>query len=313
MYGHRRRRAGQVREIAGGSRDQHGDGSGPTSFSPRFSSSVTTSPHTHRAGTAFNSFRPLGKEDKLYSRAELTRHLDAFFKYVHPEMAMSFIHRGQLYRRLEESWAGDKGLSGQAASPLLLKCMAAVSARFLDDADASHPDGGMLPEQWAKEAKMAITLELDRFSISKLAATLCLIHHEYCSGRIGSAWTWTALATRMCVGMSLHLESPVKTKSGSRSDYPGDWTEGEARRRMVWATVCADAWSACGLSECTTFDRRLVDNLPLPCTEREFAFGHGQGDDGTGATLSSGLAYGQLKGISANHIWLTMLGSDVQW
>lgn len=194
-----------------------------------------------RTATSSESLR-LG--DRLASRAELIRLTDAFFRHVYPELAMSFIHRGQLYRRLEE----------QTVSPLLLKCMAAASARFLGGgsmpyaADAEHPDGGLLPERWAREAKASIAQELDRFSISKLAGTLCIIHHEYCSGRIGSAWTWTSLATRMCIGMSLHTEPPP--------DAAVDWLERETRRRLVWATVCADAWGACGLSECTTFDPR---------------------------------------------------------
>ncbi|ORX33725.1 hypothetical protein BD324DRAFT_196210 [Kockovaella imperatae] len=292
--------------------DDIGNQRSPVSAGP---SQINSREHSHPSTATSPSI--LG--DRLSSRSELEKYLDAFFRHVHPEMTTSFIHQGRLFEELEETWSSPSLYSGSSrgiSSPLLLKCMAAASGRFLPDADNSHPDGGNLPAQWAQEAKMALTLDMDRFSISKLAATLCLVHHEYSSGRIESAWTWTAVASRMCIGLGPHniCRPDISISQGGVDEYESDWIQNESKKRLVWATVCADAWTACGPAECSTFDRHLIKDLPLPSTEREFAFGRDVPCKFPRPTLSTKtLERGQLRGTSANHVWLTLLGNDVQW
>ena len=211
---------------------------------------------------------------------------------------MSFIHRGQLYQRVEEGTGPE----------LLLKAICAVSARFLTASDARQEfeasEGGEPADVWAREVRMEIAADLDRFSTYKLAALLCIIHHEYSSGRQASGWNLTALATRMAIGMDLHVEPP--------DEMPLSWVDRETRRRLVWATFCADIIGAGGLPECTTYGLDMVKDRALPSSEAEYAFGI---PNLLTPTLDSVMrngtkAYPSL-GINAHHIILVSLGYEV--
>ena len=233
------------------------------------------------------SVRELKTVDRLTSRLELDRLLDAFFRHVYPSSGMSFIHHGHLYRRVEDG----------SASTLLLQAMGAVSGRFIAHENRANEDGGELPARWAREARMGIIEDLDRFSTAKLATTLCLVHHDYNSGRIGSAWNMTALATRMAQGMGLHL---------FRSNETGSWTAQETRRRLVWATFCADLRGSGGISEYTTYDFE-PQHINLPSTEQEFTFGEQQ----TPSLDLTIVATTSSSSLSANHIFLVSVGYEV--
>lgn len=230
----------------------------------------------------------ISTERLLASKAQVHLLVDTYFLNVYPELAMSFIHRSQLYRRLEED----------SVPPILLKAICCVSGRFLDGADSQHPDGGILPALICTEVKAAIATELDIFSTAKLSAALCIIHHEYCAGRMLSAWSLTALASRMAIGMGLHRQPPEKARL----------VESEMRRRLLWATWCADSWGASGLGECTTFDPKLIGGLALPCTENEYGLG------GRGYIYSTieDILNGEAGSLVANHIVLKRIGTEIQ-
>ena len=191
--------------------------------------------------------------DRLATKQELGQLLNTYFTHVYPVQAMSFIHKAQLFRRVEEG----------RASLLLVKAMCAVSARFLPNADKSHPEGGNLPSVWCQEAKVGIILDTDRFSLSKLAAILCILNHDFNCGRTGSAWILVAIAVRMARAMGLNVES---------NDPNVSFIEKETRRRLMWAIFCADCFCSAGWPEYMLI---TVDEIQvyLPSDENSFTLG----------------------------------------
>ena len=196
---------------------------------------------------------PTFLNDKLASKQELWQLLDTYFTHVYPVQAMSFVHKSQLYRRVEEG----------RASPLLIKSMCAVSARFLPSADKQHTEGGYLPSVWCQETKIGIILDTDRFSFSKLAAILCILNHDFNCGRTGSAWVFVAIAVRMARAMGLNVES---------TDPNLPFIEKETRRRLIWAIFCADCSCSAGWPEYMLLEADEMQ-VYLPSDENSFTLG----------------------------------------
>ena len=180
--------------------------------------------------------------------------VDAFFTHVHPTQAMSFLHHGQLLRDIKEG----------SASPLLIRAICTVSLRFLDSADREHPDGGTLAAKWAEETKMWLVSDTDQVSLSRLAAMLCIIHHESNSGRLLSAWQWVALAARMALAMGLD-----SSRFMAHSSCP--WVTREIARRLMWSTVSADALGSSAHAKYRLLQSDL--DLDLPANEHSFKMG----------------------------------------
>ena len=231
---------------------------GPSTYEVKPALTHGKRPRTRSNSPVFDGPRytrgdPLSLNDKLASKQELWQLLNAYFTYVYPVQAMSFIHKSQLFRRVDEG----------GASPLLIKAMCAVSARFLPNADRSHAEGGPQPSAWCQEAKIGIILDTDRFSLSKLAAILCILTHEFNCGRTGSAWIFVAMAVRMARAMSLNIE-------GTDTELP--FVERETRRRLIWAIFCADCFCSAGLPEYMLLSAKEV-HVYLPCDENSFVLG----------------------------------------
>ena len=196
---------------------------------------------------------PSPTEARLSSKLDLSQLLTAFFTHVYPTQGMSFVHRAQIFRMVEE---------GQA-STLLIKSMCAVAARYLPNADKTQVDGGDLPSNWCQAAKIGILTDMDQLSTSKLAALLCILRHEFNSGRTQTSWMLTALAVRMtrALGLSLELDDPNVS-----------WMDRESRRRLMWATFCADSFSSGGWPEYRLL-RKADIHIRLPINEHDFALG----------------------------------------
>lgn len=235
---------------------------------------------------------PLSMNDKLAPKQELWQLIQAFFIYVYPIQAMAFVHRAQLTRQVEEG----------RASPLLLKSICAVSARFLPNADPDHVEGGASPATWCRETKASVVADADRFSTTKLAAVLCILNHEFNCGRTGSAWIFIAIAVRMARAMGLNVET---------SDPSMTWRERETRRRLMWSTFCADCFISAGWPEYTLITADEV-RIFLPSDETSYVLGSEQ----LGQTLaevmdgyrSDGLTPLRVSsGLMTRWIWLMAL------
>ena len=163
--------------------------------------------------------------DVFASKAELERLIQAFFVYVYPVEAMTFVRRGEIFHSISDG----------TAAPILVKAICGVSARYVAPSDNTDPDGGKAAASWIQEAKAGLMIDTDRFSTSKLAATLCIKTHEFNSGRPGSAWLFTPMAVRMALAMGLNDEEP---------DATATLIERETRRRLMWSAFCADAMAA---------------------------------------------------------------------
>ena len=174
--------------------------------------------------------------------------LDAYFQWVHPLESNGFIHRANLMRDIADG----------TAPVLLLQSIRLVSGRYLPGADNTNADGGKELEVLARDVKMAIMADTDRFSPFTLAALLNLLIHETNSGRHASAWLLVSLATRMSFAMGLNVESG------------GGPAEAESRRRLMWAAFSQDSFSAGGIREYTLSDRQHI-KIALPISERAYA------------------------------------------
>ena len=184
--------------------------------------------------------------------------LRAYFKHVHPVQAMAFLQQAQLFRDTRDG----------VASPLLLKSICAVAYRFTNEADPNHPDGGVSPARWVQEAKDDLMSDMDRISLSKLAATLCILHHEFNSGRLLSAWILMALAARMALAMGLDSERK-KHEGKAKSATP--WLTEEIARRLMWSTLCFDALGSFTFKKYTLINGKV--DIPLPANEHFFRLG----------------------------------------
>lgn len=222
--------------------------------------------------------------DPLTSRSEVTTLLTAYFTHVYPVQAMSFVHRAQLFRQLEQ---------GQAP-PILVKALCGLAARYLPGADQSHLEGGTQAAIWMQEVRVALMVDTNRFSTAKLAATLCVLQHELNCGRTISAWMFVALAARMALGLGLNVES----------SHP--WIEQEQRRRLMWSTYCADSFCASGWSEYS-----LLSNVPLriyvPSDEMSFLLGQ----ETPGRFLDDVIDSPAGANLLTRWIWLTKLRDDL--
>ena len=231
------------------------------------------------------------KANEMMSKTNLLKFIDAYFEKIYCEQSMSFFNQTQIYHRVETG----------TLPAILTKAIATLTARFVLGDARSNGDGGRLPALWSRDVKIALALESDRFSTSRLAAVLCLIHHERNSMRFASAWSLTAQASRRVIGMALD-----DTMGANLS-----WIQKETRRRLVWAAYCLDALGSFGLPQCTTLSIDLL-NRSLPCDDHAFTFGQ----ESVGPTLetlvpSMSLPSNTSVGMSAHFIFLVHLGLEI--
>ena len=232
------------------------------------------------------------------SRYDLDRHLDAFFTHVYPINANAVVNRAELYNELSED----------QVSPILIKAICAVSARFLEDADNTHPDGGALPYSWARECRLDLMDTINVLSEAKIVAALLLSQHEANSGRYASGWILVALALRMAFAMRLNAEAPSPVAGGSA------WRTAEARRRIMWCAFVADR-NACGGIPELTLIRDDTIKIPLPVSNHFFDEGievHAPllGSVNTSTAQSEPLKHGQ-DGILARYCRLMAIRGNI--
>lgn len=241
---------------------------------------------------------PMPLNDKLASRQELSQLIQAFFVHVYPVQAMAFIHRARLIRQVEEG----------RASPLLIKSLCAISARFLPNADEDHVDGGIAPATWCQGAKIDLMTDLDHISTTKLAAVLCILNHEFNCGRTESAWIFISIAVRMARALGLNVENP---------DASMPWLEKETRRRLMWSTFCADCFFSAGWPEYSLISATEL-RIFLPSEEASFVLGMEQPgqslEDLMDGYKSDELAISKLSsGLMTRWIWLMALRTKLLW
>ena len=217
---------------------------------------VSNSPHLAPSASAPRL------NDPLASHAELRPLLGAFLTHLFPTQALAIVHRGDLYRDIPE-----RGLSR-----VLIKAICAASFRFSAGADPLHPDGGHLPAQWAREARIAILSEVDRFSETRLATLLVLFHHEYNCGRFASSWMLVGLAVRMAYALRCNIEAEDDTTLPSTPvshPRPMTWIARETRRRLMWSAFCADRFASAAVPHYTSCESATV-LCRLPCNNHNF-------------------------------------------
>ena len=240
--------------------------------------------------------RILDFNDRLGSTQELHVLISKFFTHVYHDQGMSFLQRGELMADIDSG----------SASPLLVKAMCAASGRFLDNADELNPDGGELPAAWAQDVKNGLMADTDQLSVSKLAAMVILIHHEFNGNRMVSAWMLISFAVRMALAMTFSVES---------TDQHLSWLRAEKRRRLMWAVLCADAVGAGGLDQYTLCPPESVKiNLPSD----EYFFNIGAAPPNVMPSLSQvmdrSMGDGHLgracNGLMARWVWIMAIRSE---
>lgn len=184
--------------------------------------------------------------------------------------------------------------------PLLLQSIFLVSGRFLPSASVDDLDGGEELAKLASELKMGIMADTDQFSIIKVAALLNIRMHEQNAGRHASAWLLVSLITRMAYALGLNITRPHT-----------DVSEGEIRRRLMWAAHAADSQAAGGILEYTLTSRRTL-GIALPASERAFALGiPGNGQGLEDVEFEPGLARDNTDGIASRYIRIIALRNEI--
>lgn len=152
------------------------------------------------------------------------------------------------------------------ASSTLMDSIRVATARYLPGADTEHLDGGESVAELAHRVKSELMADTDRFSLSKLAALLNILYHDSCSGRHASHWLLVALASRMCMGMSLNIEN-----NDLDAATPGyQFVERETRKRLMWSAFAHESLASGGIREYMLLPLSII-KISAPCSERNFA------------------------------------------
>jgi hypothetical protein len=187
--------------------------------------------------------------------ATLAIHIEAFFTCVYPNESLNFVHRGTL----------EQGVREKTTPRLLSLAICLVSARFVIEPTASHPDGGPRAAAWRRELRASLIDQVGRLSSVDLACLILLIRHELNTGNYGSSWILFAIAVRIAYGLQMNDDTNLR-------QLPSTWIEQESRRRMMWSCIALDAFFADGFREHELCGAGTFDRLQLPCSERNFSF-----------------------------------------
>ncbi|CAG8510545.1 7259_t:CDS:2 [Funneliformis caledonium] len=156
--------------------------------------------------------------------------LDAFWNEVHP--VMPFFDKQDLMEKYNN-------LESNHTSVILLYSIFSISAKYVDDpTEGPNPvDASSAGIQYYNKAKELLKDEFGNSTISVVQSLLLLASHHQ-SHRNSVTWVYVGLAIRLAQDLGLHRDS---------SQWNFDERQGEIRRRVWWACVVADRFTAAGL------------------------------------------------------------------
>lgn len=185
----------------------------------------------------------------------LRHHIDAFFDFVAPYQANSFLHRGTLKQQIRDG----------RASEILLLAICAISARFLPcrSTSTSQPPN-LEASRWAQIATQRLMSSHD-FTLNNTVAALILCKNATYNGAFNHAFLLAALANRYALKLELFDESR-RSQFGESEER---WVEKEQRRRVMFACYCVDRMTATGMKELTFCPAESM-NVQLPCEDYNY-------------------------------------------
>lgn len=175
----------------------------------------------------------------------LESHINAYFEYINPIPAYSFIHKPSFLRNFHRN----------KLDSLSLRCVCGIASRFLQ---RSNPHQDYVSE-WLKEVEGRMWPRMAEMKIENLQILLLLICWYSLDRKISNMWTSSAMAARVAYGMRLNYESTG----------PMPFIPKEVRRRMMWSIFMLDKFYSGGFAELTLCNASTM-HLNLTCEERNF-------------------------------------------
>ncbi|UPK92688.1 hypothetical protein LCI18_003623 [Fusarium solani-melongenae] len=187
------------------------------------------------------------------SRAELgidrlvvKQHIDTFFEFIYPIPCYGFLHRASLL----QAW------SRGHLSPLVLRAICGLTARFIRPNDAKH---ATLARKWIQETESELLSRLSQPRVSDIEAWLLVTFDQYLSRQFSKMLVSMSLASRLAYILRLNHEN----------DRPS-FLQQERHRRLMWSIFTTDTLYSSGKTEFTSCTTETL-HIRLPCNEKSFS------------------------------------------
>lgn len=232
-------------------------------------------------------------------------YINAWFRFVHPQGANAFLHRGTLLRDVREG----------TTSPTLVLAICAAAGYFVLGAARRS---GLTPQQpvksdsWSGHAKSMLFND-DTISQDNLAAALVLNRHFIYCGRIVLADHMAAYALRQAALLGLYQDS-VTTVSAVASSGALPWSQQEQRRRLLWACLHTNPVYTAGADQLAPQGGRGL-LLQLPVEDHNFQLSIRTHTPITDMTAPCNFSVCDLNdgiGLMGHYIIITSLSREAQ-
>ncbi|KAJ8112763.1 hypothetical protein OPT61_g4946 [Boeremia exigua] len=177
-------------------------------------------------------------------KAEVRKHINAFFEFINPVPGYNFLHRANILRLYS---------LGSLPSVLLLAICGAAS-RYLSTSDLATNQA----RSWIEAAESKVLKSLGEAKPYHAEALVILGFNRRCNHQSGKMFFFVSLAARMVYHLKLHQENHSLT-----------FVEQESRRRLVWCIFTVDRFCAGGIKEYLALPTSSV-HVQLPCADRYF-------------------------------------------
>lgn len=158
-------------------------------------------------------------------KAEVRKHINAFFEFIHPIPGYNFLHRAEILRMYS---------LGSLPSVLLLAICGAAS-RYLSVSDMATNEA----RSWIEAAESKVLKSLGEARPYHTEALMILGFNRRCNHQSGKTFFFVSLAARMAYHLKLH-----------RENHNLNFLEQECRRRLVWCIFTVDRFCAGGIKVC---------------------------------------------------------------
>lgn len=197
--------------------------------------------------------------------------VDAFFDEVYPCSVFGFLQRAEFY----ESFDTGTTLRG------LLLAVCSLSLKYLLD----NPEEQS--RMWVSEAKALAMRDIDQgeMTLATLSTLILCFHQELFHRAFGAAWMTSGTIIRLVPKMKIdcgniyinifaRLAFALRLNLTTNAPPPGtkqiSWSDGEYRRRLMWAVYVIDMYVCDGFPEYSNVPRSSL-RIQLPCDEESYA------------------------------------------
>ncbi|KEF58840.1 uncharacterized protein A1O9_03683 [Exophiala aquamarina CBS 119918] len=151
-----------------------------------------------------------------------THLLDMYWKWQNPWQYL--VHRTAFQR------AVDRGIYDDYCTPLLLRCVLALAARYCDHPDArlDAQDSNTAGDVLAAQAKDILSAEIEHPSTSTAAALALLALREMSVNKESLGWIYIGIAVRIAYNLGLNIDCQTWVNQQKISE------EGAEKRRITW-------------------------------------------------------------------------------